>query len=1282
MTKDALNDLVFNFSPEKILPFFRDYKKLRGFAPIKERLTLQDGDNFSDVEKIGEVSLSKNEQLLVCAIKVNKNLTERSSKKAQFDLAKKILGYYQDLYDGIFVFYDAEGNFRFSLIYANYYGTRRSFSNYRRFTYFVSKNATNKTFRQRMSEGDFSSLDGIKEAFSVEKVTKEFYTDISNWFDWALQTVRYPDGARITEKGFEMSVIRLITRMIFIWFMRVKDFISKDLFDQDTIKFMIAEFDDPDSSSYYKAILQNLFFATLSTEVDKRELRSDPGYKNIQKNYGKAGVFRFKSLFFDQTTINRLFKDIPFLNGGLFTCLDVRKDPEKGINEEIFIDGFSDNPKHQAHVPNRLFFSDDIKVDLNDDYGTIGKSYSVRGLINTFERFNFTIDENTPDDQDVALDPELLGQVFENLLARINPETSVAARNETGSFYTPREIVDFMVDESLLAFFQSYILRIMPEAQQLEPRLRSLLSYHSQQPDFSEEEIGCLIEAIDQIKVLDPACGSGAFPMGMLNKLVYLLSQLDPGNERWKRIQLDKAIVAIEKVKSQNDEQAGSQRIREIENAFDSRVDNDYGRKLYLIRNSIFGVDIQPMAVHIAKLRFFISLIVEQKKDETKPEDNFGILPLPNLETKFVAANSLLHLYRKPSEIVPKPKVDLSEETRKDLEDIKRSFEIYQATSNAYMRDQLKTEAIRISHRVNTALRGAPDFTPLEIGKIFDSLKTTEQLKQALPLDEGKDQQLSFVENSESLSSKLRDELIRIHEQHFSTTDAAKKKELERQDFKIRQQLRDELQKQKKEWGGDTYKRASLLASWNPYDQNSVANFFDPEWMFDVKEGFDIVIGNPPYIQLQNFASMGPELQAAYANAGYRSHAATGDIYCLFYEMGHAVLRWRTGILAYITSNKWMRAGYGLNLRAFFDSEVDPMLLIDFAGTRVFTTATVDVNIMIFRKSKSDLPTKACTIEENCLNVLGDYIQQNAVNISFKKSAPWVITSPIEDRIREKIEAIGTPLEDWDINIFYGIKTGYNDAFIVDGWTKDRLIAEDPKSAEILKPILRGRDIKRYRVEFADLWLIATFPALNLNINKYPAIKRYLAGFGKKLEQVGEEFIDKDGIKRLTRKRTGNEWFETQDQIAYYSEFEKEKIVYSEIVREQQFYYDTIGYFPEATSFIITGESIKYLISMLNSNFVTWAFKRFYAGGGLGSSGFRYKKKFILDLPLIKLKEADQQPFIDCVNNINRIVDPLNLTVNKETLEQIFLEEQKINELVGLLYGLTSEEKAYLELEK
>ncbi|NLG06825.1 MAG: hypothetical protein GX559_04030, partial [Candidatus Pacebacteria bacterium] len=993
MTDPTLINLINSFSNENLTRFMQS--KSRDFATTKERFDHIVEEGFEEIHKVGEIQFPNRDQLLICSVKVTKNLTERSGKKAQFDLAKKVLKNYGDLYDGIFVFHDSEGNFRFSLIYANYFGTRKEFSNYRRFTYYVSTSLTNNTFKNRMEKGDFSTLDGIKETFSVEKVTKEFYQDISNWFDWALRVAEFPADAIKKENGKEMSVIRLITRMIFIWFMQVKGFISRDLFDQVKIKSLVAEIDDPESSSYFHAILQNLFFATLSKEVSQRQLRDDPGFKNMQRDYGKPEIFRFKKLFFDQGTINNLFTGIPFLNGGLFTCLDVRKDAEKGINEEVFIDGFSDNPKNQAKVANRLFFGGDTKIDLNEEHGTTNRDYTARGLLNTFSRYNFTIDENTPDDQDVALDPELLGQVFENLLARVNPETSVAARKETGSFYTPREIVDFMVDESLLAFFQSYLQSITTESDDLEERLRKLLSYHAESPVLSDAERTELIRAIDQIKVLDPAVGSGAFPMGMLNKLVYILGQLDPDNTKWKDLQYDKAIKAIDSESNKNhDEQVRAQRIKEIEQAFDRRVDSDYGRKLYIIRNSIYGVDIQPMAIHIAKLRFFISLIVEQKMEKDKPEENFGILPLPNLETKFVAANSLLHLYDKPSSILQKPKVEITEDVQKVIDDIIRKFEILQDTTIPYIRDRIRNEAIDLSFTVNHALRADPDFVPIDVPKAFETAKTTKQLKAFLPIQETKTEQPTFG-IMEVNPEQLYDRLSQIRELHFNTSSRVDKERLEEEDRKVRQELSSVL-KTHFSWGRISDKKIGLLGKWDPYDQNSIAPFFDPKWMFGVKDGFDIVLGNPPYVQLQKFAGTNPELQTKYASAGYQIHAATGDIYCLFYEMGYSVLKWRTGILAFITSNKWMRAGYGKKLRDFFGTYVDPILLIDFAGQRVFTTATVDVNIMVFRKSKTDMQTKACTIEEPCLNVLGDYLKQHQTRITFRADESWVILDSIE----------------------------------------------------------------------------------------------------------------------------------------------------------------------------------------------------------------------------------------------------------------------------------------------
>jgi adenine-specific DNA-methyltransferase len=269
-------------------------------------------------------------------------------------------------------------------------------------------------------------------------------------------------------------------------------------------------------------------------------------------------------------------------------------------------------------VPNKLFFSDEIEIDLNDIFGTRNRRYTARGIIKILDAYKFTVDENTPVEQEVALDPELLGKVFENLLASYNPETSTTARKQTGSFYTPREIVDYMVDESLFAHFSEALAKPLGSNvdEMLAGKVHALLSYADTPHGFSHAEVKKLIGAIDGIRVLDPACGSGAFPMGMLLKLVYVLGKLDPGNQEWKQRQIDRvnALIAEADEKIEDSEVKHSvvaeleKQRADVEEAF-LRNELDYGRKLYLIQNCIFGVDIQPIAVQIAKLRFFISLI-------------------------------------------------------------------------------------------------------------------------------------------------------------------------------------------------------------------------------------------------------------------------------------------------------------------------------------------------------------------------------------------------------------------------------------------------------------------------------------------------------------------------------------------------------------------------------------------------------------------------------------------------------------------------------------------------
>lgn len=492
---------------------------------------------------------------------------------------------------------------------------------------------------QKKPINDFDTLHATwEQIFNVELLNERFYRELANWYFWALPQVEFPaDLEKDEEKRNATGLIRLLTRIIFCWFLKEKNLISEKLFHPTDLADILKGF-DPESettSTYYHAILQNLFFATLNQRMGKdakgqpyRTFAKDEGFLKNKATYDVNNLYRYESLFHDSAEDALAhFADIPFLNGGLFECLDRTED---GTDKKRYLDGFSRNAKKRPVVPDRLFFDGGETADLSDVYGDKKrKAEKVTGLIQILNRYKFTIVENTPIDQEIALDPELLGKVFENLLASYNEETKTTARKQTGSFYTPRPIVDYMVDESLKAYL-SRVLVEKARMKELDARtgLDLLFTYTEKEHPFSRAEVAILITAIDEVKILDPACGSGAFPMGALHKLVYILGKLDPDNEGWKNTQLAKLDSAP---------------MREMLEATFADNNDDYGRKLYLIENCLYGVDIQPIAIQITKLRFFISLICDQKTNRNK-KDNLGIRPLPNLETKFVAANTLIGL--------------------------------------------------------------------------------------------------------------------------------------------------------------------------------------------------------------------------------------------------------------------------------------------------------------------------------------------------------------------------------------------------------------------------------------------------------------------------------------------------------------------------------------------------------------------------------------------------------------------------------------------------------------
>ena len=909
------------------------------------------------------------------------------------------------------------------------------------------------------------------KVFSSELLTKKFYSELSDWYEWAIQVAKFPNDIRTEEddtKYNHENCIRLITRLIFVWFLKQKHLIPDELFDVKYIRENLIEDFDPesklnnnynaDNSNYYRLILQNLFFAVLNRSIvaedkktpNNRRFRvQSNNYHN--KDYNVNNLMRYEKEFKDggaKKFLQLANNNIPFLNGGLFDCLD---DKPRGK----YYDGFSERKEslEQLYLPDCLFFSKKQNNEPSD------------GIIKLLERYSFTIEENTPYDQEVSLDPELLGKVFENLLASYNPETRVTARNQTGSFYTPREIVQYMVDESLIAHLKRMC------GSDMEQSYRNLLSYAIEEIHIDNEQKNNIMQVIYNCQVLDPACGSGAFPMGMLQQMVHILRQLDPNNEMWCEMIKQKAQEQSSLAFSSNKDEELKSRLEDIAEAFNQSInDPDYARKLYLIENCIYGVDIQPIAVQISKLRFFISLIVDQKPTNN-PIQNFGIRPLPNLESKFVAANTLIPLDRTPN--------------------------LFTATDDIKGYEQQLQE---INHRIFLAKRN----------------KEKEILRQ-LMIDTRK-MMAQALENLDAI-------------------------------------------------GPNGYQQ---LTEWNMFDQNSSAGFFDSEWMFGVKDGFDIVIGNPPYIQLQN---NGGELAELYENYNYSTFVRTGDIYCLFYERGWQLLE-SNGHLCYITSNKWMRAGYGQKIRGFFVKNTNPKMLIDFAGVKVFESATVDTNILMFEKAKNQNKTMCAVTnkqDKDSIKNLSDFVRQQNNVCSFETSDSWVILSSIEQSIKNKIESAGTPLKDWDINIYRGVLTGCNEAFIISSEKREEILdncqteEERQRTAELIRPILRGRDIKRYGYEWANLYLIATFPACHYDIEKYPAVKNYLLTFEEnnlrdagydwvannyladfckqKLSQTGK-FIEIVG-KRITlgntpekaRKKTNNKWFETQDNISYWRIF-------------------------------------------------------------------------------------------------------------------------------------------------
>jgi 23S rRNA G2445 N2-methylase RlmL len=513
---------------------------------------------FSNLKTLGEIAFDRLDKVIVVTFDISQDLSERSGKKAQYEEAKRALKSLGKYPAGLFIFTDPQGQFRMSLVYAQYQGTKIEFSNFRRFTYLVDPELTNQTFLKQVGICKYDSLDAIKDAFSVEKVNKQFYKSIASFFERLTgkndnkPELELPDDLNQDPSILEEFSIRLIGRIVFCWFLKHKKsfqgipLIPKEVLSKGAIK-----------EKYYHMVLERLFFEVMNKPINNRK--------------PEVSVYVPKH------------SQIPFLNGGLF-------EPH---NHDLY----NGQPNWNLKIP--------------DDWFT--------DFFEILERYNFTIDENSTVDAEVSVDPEMMGRIFENLLATVNPETKKSARKATGSYYTPRVIVDYMVEQSLKRYL---VINTSLDNAQID----ELLSYEKELKDWASEDKEAVVKAFNKIKVLDPACGSGAFPMVILQRMIMALEKVDPYLDSWKRLYLSNYHPVMRKI---------------IEDKL-KKGNDQYIRKLTIIQDSIYGVDIQPLAVEIAKLRCFLSLVVDEIIVDF--EDNRGIEPLPNLEFKFVAANTLMGL--------------------------------------------------------------------------------------------------------------------------------------------------------------------------------------------------------------------------------------------------------------------------------------------------------------------------------------------------------------------------------------------------------------------------------------------------------------------------------------------------------------------------------------------------------------------------------------------------------------------------------------------------------------
>ncbi len=931
----------------------------------------------------------------------------------------------------------------------------------RRFSYIVGEGESCHTAQTRFLEllqdtATNPELAQIEEAFSVEAVTEEFYSIYAELFsdvNAALEKLVTKDkNVRDEFKVKGVNTVdfakKLMGQIVFLYFLQKKGWLGvekgKDwgTGPRDFLRKMATGKYD----NFFNDILEPLFYDTLAT---------DRGHE--------AWCNHFKCR-------------IPFLNGGLFEPL-----------------GDYDWSKTDIILPNKLF--------SNAEY--VEEGVTGTGVLDVFDRYNFTVNEAEPLEKEVAIDPEMLGKVFENLIEENR-------RKGLGAFYTPREIVHYMCQESLINYLDTAVnkeRKLVPRTEiETFIRLGEQISHYEavdakytiRMPKNIQANARTIDDELKVITVCDPAVGSGAFPVGMMTEIV-------------------RARVALTPYFNDTSERT------------------PYFFKRHAIQNCLYGVDIDRSAIEIAKLRLWLSLIVDE-------EDIKQVKPLPNLDYKVVVGDSLIGVEK-----------------------------------NLFNNEQFKR---------------------LEILKPKFFNETDRKLKASLK------------EQIETL----------IHD----LTDGR-----ETFDFEI---------------------------------------YFSE--VFHLNKGFDIVIANPPYVSVEKFARTAEQ---AEWKRRFKTYASRGDIYCFFYERGLDLLR-SNGVLTFISSNKFQRAGYGKALRQILVS-YHIKALMDFCELPVFAAAT-DPMIIIIKKEVPSVDHAFPVVVIKNEQEFGSLVKSLfARGVSYKtdqlKVDGWSLEGGDGLAIVDKLRAKGIPLVQYVNGRFhYGIKTGLNEAFVIDRATRNSLIREDRKSLDIIKPWIRGKDIKRWTHEFHDLYIIIVRHGFHTELSKYPAILRHLTQFKKDLKARGQCKTSRSGASEGQ-----HHWLELDNNPSesYIAAFDEPKIVIADIGKVLKAAWSDAGHVIGNTGYIVPNAD-KFLLVILLSKVVDWYARMTFQGLGDPWTGgrLRFINRNLVTIPIPMADIADKSRLTKLAGRATEKVK----VGDKEGLRKI---EREIDEIIYRLFDLNSDEISHIE---